>query len=631
MPPVSTQTVQNYCNLLMRSRLMTSDEVREVFRQWQESLKGGDDGDTEALRKFLVARKLLTEYQSLLVMRGHSEGFFLDQYKILDLISKGRLVGVFKAMHASGQVVAIKVLPSSKAKEPKVLSRFQREAKLLTKLDHPNVVRAFQVGEDGGRHYFVMEHLDGETLDDVLDRRKRLPPAEAVRLIHQTLLGLQHVFEKGMVHRDLKPSNLMLVPAPTTGPNETTLNSNVKILDIGLGRTTFDENANEPDPETHLTAEGTLLGTPNYLAPEQARSAREADVRADIYSLGCILFQMLTGQVPFPIGPNDGPLTQIVKHATEPPPPLSDFLPQVPEGLQQVLNWMLAKDPNQRYPTPARAAQALQMFLRQSPEAAPAAGPLPEYLKYLAAGGTVETVRVGAGPAPVQPEPAKIPTGRLEPDSRRKERRKESPATRKAGAAVPELTDDSAEVSGDDEYDVEIVAAPPPQSPTKKRERGEPRGLLELDRRDYIMAGIGGGLVLTAILAGYGLSRLFRGTPPTSTTPQEQTQPSDSSGPRDRKPKDTIEPKKDMTDIKKDTTDPKKDAIEAKKHVAEPKDEVKKDEPKKDAAEPKKDEPKKDATDVKKDEPKKDEPKKDDAKKDDVKKDEPKKDAKSKE
>jgi serine/threonine protein kinase len=624
MPPVSSQTVQNYCNLLTRSRLMTSDEVREVFRQWQESLKGGEDGDTESLRKYLVARKLLTEYQSLLVMRGHSEGFFLGQYKILELISKGRLVGVFKAMHASGQVVAIKVLPSSKAKDPTVLSRFQREAKLLTKLDHPDVVRAFQVGEDGGRHYFVMEHLEGETLDEVLDRRKRLPPAEAVRLIHQTLLGLQHVFEKGMVHRDLKPSNLMLIPAPTTGPNETTLNSNIKILDIGLGRTTFDENADEPDPETRLTAEGTLLGTPNYLAPEQARSAREADIRADIYSLGCILFQMLTGQVPFPIGPNDGPLTQIVKHATEPPPPLSDFLPQVPEGLQQVLNWMLAKDPNQRYPTPARAAQALQMFLRQTPEAAPTAGPLPEYVKYLAASGTVESPRLSASSAPVPQESARIPTGRLEPDSRRKERKKEAPPTRKADAAAPEPTDDSAGISGDDEYDVEIVAAPPPP-PKKKRKQGEPRGLLELDRRDYIMAGIGGGLVLTAILAGYGLSRLFRGTPPTTTTPQEQTQPSDSSGPpREKKPKDTTEPKKDAADVKKDTTEPKKDTTDPKKDVAEPKEDVKKDEPKKDAAEAKKDEPKKD-------EPKKDEPKKDEPKKDEVKKDEPKKDAKSKE
>src|SRR5258707_2246390 len=127
-----------------------------------------------------------------------------------------------------------------------------------------------------------MEHLDGETLEDLLRRRRVLRPEEAVRLVHQTLLGLQHIHEQGMIHRDLKPANLMLV-----GPKDNLLNTTVKILDIGLGRETFDEGTLAAEPDQQLTGEGVLLGTPDYLAPEQARDGRSADIRADIYSLGC--------------------------------------------------------------------------------------------------------------------------------------------------------------------------------------------------------------------------------------------------------------------------------------------------------------------------------------------------------
>lgn len=271
MAATITQTVPAYCNIITRSRLMSPEKLKEAFARWQESLKGVPSDDADAFRKYLVSRKYLTDYQSHLLMRGHTEGYFLDQYKIQELISKGRMAGVYKAVHTSGQVVSIKVLPPSKAKDPTMLSRFNREGKLLTKLDHPNVIRAYQVGESNGKNFFVMEYVESEPLDEVLERRKRLPPAEAVRIIHQALLGLQHVFERGMIHRDLRPANLALVPPPTPGPAETTFGSTVKILDLGLGRSTFDDSMPDPDPETQLTTEGSLLGTPDYLAPEQAR------------------------------------------------------------------------------------------------------------------------------------------------------------------------------------------------------------------------------------------------------------------------------------------------------------------------------------------------------------------------
>ena len=216
----------------------------------------------------LVVGKHLTEYQAALVMRGHTEGFFLGPYKVLELIAKGRMAGVYKAEHSSDQIVAIKVLPASKAKDPETLARFKREGRLLTRLDHPNVVRAFHVGESAGKHYLVLEYLDGETLEEVLDRSKRLPPAEAVRVVYQAFLGLQHIHERGMIHRDLKPANLMLVDPAGAGAS---VGGTVKILDIGLGKAVFDEGQRSPvDDPTQLTTDGVLIGTPDYLAPEQA-------------------------------------------------------------------------------------------------------------------------------------------------------------------------------------------------------------------------------------------------------------------------------------------------------------------------------------------------------------------------
>src|SRR5262249_15091776 len=208
--------------------------------------------------------------------------------------------GVYKAIHQLGQVVAIKVLPPSKAKDPHMLARFLRESRLAMRLKHPNVVRAFQVGEVNGLYYLVMEYLEGETLDEVILRRKQWPPAEAVRLIHQALLGMQHIHEQGLVHRDIKPANLMLVPGSSANVPDTTLRATVKILDIGLGRALFDESSpaapTGAGEDFQLTAEGVLLGTPDYLSPEQARDPRSTDIRADIYSLGCVLYHALAGQ-----------------------------------------------------------------------------------------------------------------------------------------------------------------------------------------------------------------------------------------------------------------------------------------------------------------------------------------------
>ncbi|HEY1192419.1 MAG TPA: serine/threonine-protein kinase, partial [Gemmata sp.] len=360
-------TAAEYCTLLVKSRLLPSDEVEAQYRQWQQE-KPGPDERVDSFRRFLVARKCLTEYQAALVQRGRADGFFLGGYKILDRIGKGQMGGVYKAVHNFGQLVALKILPASRARNPHILGRFQREARLLTQLDHPNVVRAFQVGEGGGIHFIAMEFLEGETLADVLERRKQLPWAETVRLMIQVLDGLQHLHERRMVHRDLKPANIMLTPEPVKGAPDTTWDSTVKVVDIGLGRELFDDDVPEAQLETQLTQEGSVLGTPDYLAPEQAKDARAADIRADVYSLGCVMYQCLAGRTPFP-EPNI--MAQMLKHATEKPAPLSTFVSGLPAGFQAVLDRFLAKSPDARFQTPGEAADALKPFAAGG--AAPAA------------------------------------------------------------------------------------------------------------------------------------------------------------------------------------------------------------------------------------------------------------------
>jgi serine/threonine protein kinase len=375
--------VDSLCELLGRSQLLSTDEVQRVRQQWLQESGAGDS--LEQFSRWLVTRKYATEYQVAMLVHGHTGPFFLDNYKLLERIGKGRMAVVYKAVHRLGQVVAIKVLPPTRARDPLQLARFQREVRLGWRLHHPNIVRTFQTGEAHGLHYVVMEYLQGETLERTLQRRGRLPVVEAVRLSYQILLGLQHIHDMGLVHRNLEPANLFLVKAAGTANVDSTLQTTVKILDISLGRALFDQGNPARPANTRLTFEGVLLGIPDYMAPEQARDAHASDIRADIYSLGCVLYHTLTGQTPFP---DANPLRQVIQHATEMPRPLNDFDAEIPDGLQQIMDRMLAKDPARRFPTPERAAQALEAFLHTTEETVHAPGDeahLEPYLKWLEA------------------------------------------------------------------------------------------------------------------------------------------------------------------------------------------------------------------------------------------------------
>ena len=327
-------TVANVYGLLLRSKLLAPEEARAMFARWQTEA-GDSAANLARFAAWMVSNRYLTEYQAALLARGHAEGFFLNDYKILDRLGMGQMAGVYKAQHQLGQVVAIKVLPPSKAREPDVLQRFHREAHLAMKLKHPNIVRIFQRGQAAQEnaeklHYIVMEYLDGETLEDILGRRKKLPPAEAVRLVYQALQGLQHIHGHGLVHRDLKLANLMVVGG--SGAADTSRGT-LKIVDLGLSRALFEGGADKPGADG-LTSEGTLLGTPDYMSPEQARDPSTVDIRSDIYSLGCVLYHLLAGQIPFP---DTNLINLMIRHATETPRPLGELNPAVPDGLQQIV------------------------------------------------------------------------------------------------------------------------------------------------------------------------------------------------------------------------------------------------------------------------------------------------------
>jgi hypothetical protein len=252
---------------------------------------------------------------------------------------------VFKARHAElGKVVALKVLPAGRMDEARV-ARFKNEIRAIGRLDHPNIVAAHDAGELGGVHFLVMDFVEGQDLALVLERRGRLSVPEACEVVRQAALGLQHAFERGLVHRDVKPSNLMLARG-----------GRVQLLDLGLARSFAEGNADT------LTAQGMLLGTADYLAPEQWERAHAADTRADIYSLGCTFYHLLAGRPPFVGGQYETVPQKMRAHLDTPPPPIGRLCPQVPAGLAAVLDRMLAKGPADRFQSPAEVAEALRPF-----------------------------------------------------------------------------------------------------------------------------------------------------------------------------------------------------------------------------------------------------------------------------
>jgi len=267
------------------------------------------------------------------------------RYEIVRQVGAGGMGVVYEAKHRlMGRTVALKVISGQLFKNDAAVKRFRQEVEAAARLSHRNIVTAYDAEQAGDLHFLVMEFVAGTDLAALVRDRGRLPVLHACNYAMQAAQGLQHAYEQGMVHRDIKPQNLMRTPKGA-----------IKILDFGLARLASPQGA-EVDP-SGLTSEGIALGTPDFMAPEQARDSRRADTRSDIYSLGCTLYYLLTGSVPFPEGTS---LEKVMAHCQRPPTPLAQLRDDIPDEVLRIVERMMAKNPAERFQTPREVAEALK-------------------------------------------------------------------------------------------------------------------------------------------------------------------------------------------------------------------------------------------------------------------------------
>jgi serine/threonine protein kinase len=362
----SPQTVADFNALVARSELIS----RAVFDDYVAKLtaRGVPNNTPAAVATAAVKDGLLTIFQAKLLLHGKWKNFFLaGKYKVLGPLGAGGMATVLLCEHRHmRRRVAVKVLPPQPNSSDS-LRRFQREAQAIAMLDHPNIVRAFDVDREGALHFLVMEFIDGTSLQYLVDARGPLPVERAVNYVAQAALGLQHAHENGLVHRDVKPSNLMLDWAGT-----------VKLLDLGLAR--FAKSADTGSGSHDSQA---VIGTADYLAPEQVHSSA-VDIRADVYALGAVAYFLLNGKPPFDGGDVNQKLT---RHHTEVPRRLNELRSDVPARLADVVARMLAKEPAGRPSTPARVIAELRPWVVDVPPPTPEEMPPPKYIP----GGEVDT------------------------------------------------------------------------------------------------------------------------------------------------------------------------------------------------------------------------------------------------
>ncbi len=349
--------------------------------------------DATQVAAAMVRDGLLTSFQSEQFLLGKWRRFNIGKYRVLERLGQGGMGSVYLCEHKlMRRRVAVKVLPTNKAEDPAALERFYREARAVAALDHPNIVRAYDIDQDEKLHFLVMEHVDGASLQEIVKKVGPMDPVRAAHYMRQAALGLQHAHEAaGLVHRDVKPGNVLV-----------DRNGIVKILDMGLARFFHDE-------EDMLTKkyDENVLGTADYLAPEQALDSHSVDIRADIYSLGATFYFSLTGRTPFA----EGTVAQkLIWHQTRQPKAIRLFRPEVPEELVAVIDKMTAKDPGQRYQTPLAVAEALAPWT-QVPIAPPPDNEMPQ-LSLAAMGAAPGEQNATGARNPPAGEPSPAPTSR---------------------------------------------------------------------------------------------------------------------------------------------------------------------------------------------------------------------------
>lgn len=337
----------------LRCNLITPEQIEAaqiaLRRDWGTPAAVVVEITDEQLAEKLVALGWLTRYQADQLLEGRTK-LDLGPYMITDFIGQGGMGQVFKAEHKMmGRIVAVKVLPKSRS-NPESIANFAREIRTQARLDHPNLVRAYDAGRDGNVYYLVTEYVPGTDLRRLVRTQGKLSMQQAAAVITQAALGLQHAHDSGLIHRDVKPGNILVTP-----------DSVAKVSDLGLAGFT-DES--ESDPRA-----GKVVGTADYMSPEQIRSPREITPVADIYSLGCTLYYAITGKVPFPGGTIG---EKCRRHCEETPWHPRKFNPDVTEDFVEIVADMMEKDPQKRIRSCAEVVQRLEPWAIE-------AVPLPTY------------------------------------------------------------------------------------------------------------------------------------------------------------------------------------------------------------------------------------------------------------
>jgi len=334
---------------LRQSGLLTDQQFSEAESQLPEATRG-----RHVARK-LVEQGILTRFQAERLLAGRTGGFILGQYRILDQLGGGGMGRVYKAEHRTmRRHVALKILAPHLLKTERAQELFKREVRAVAQLHHPNIVTAYDANHVGDRYYLVLEYVEGPNLDQLVREQGPLPVGQACDLIRQVALGLQHAHELGMVHRDIKPANLLIQPGERRSRR-----SVAKISDFGLARLQESDLISGDGAGTIVTKDNMIMGTPDFLSPEQARSLHKVDIRSDLYSLGCTFYFLLAGKVPFPGGAT---LEKLVRHGTEQARPLKEFRSDIPDPIVALIEKLMAKDAGDRFQTPAELAAALEPY-----------------------------------------------------------------------------------------------------------------------------------------------------------------------------------------------------------------------------------------------------------------------------
>jgi serine/threonine protein kinase len=343
VPPSGAQLppVEGFLKTVLRSGLMDRAQLQEALRDVPREQRD----DPQALADHLVRKGKLSRFQAGKILRGTGKGLLLGHFQVLAPIGRGGMGTVYLARdERSGELVALKLLPPSRWRgEERLLARFQREMELSRRVAHPHLAWTYESGLCERIYYLAMEYIPGKNLSRVVAEGGPLHVPRAARLMAEVASALEHAHNQGLIHRDLKPSNIMITP-----------NDHAKVLDLGLALM-----QGEQADLSVIGGQGYIVGTMDYIAPEQSADSTAVDRRSDIYALGCTLYFALTGRPPFPGGTS---LDKVRRHRTEEPTPLLELAPAVPFGFAQLIRRMMAKDPDARPSSAAAVEEELRAW-----------------------------------------------------------------------------------------------------------------------------------------------------------------------------------------------------------------------------------------------------------------------------